>query len=223
MTFVYAIYGVAMILGTRSVLEASYGVLFAPASRGSDLLPRGVVVTAFVAVMLLAFRFFWVPRSVEAYLRRSRVSGDLFRRAILHITVTFVHAVLFFFVCHAFKELAEPLKAPKGVTEAQLAVRFVAAYAALLALNSGWLFSITPARDPVPGRIWSTINAATVALAVYDLGVYWYWHASGADLVGTASAIFIVSSGLDLFTCAQYYILFEPLQKVGAPAMWRGG
>jgi hypothetical protein len=211
---VQTVYAVGMVLGLEKVLEASYGVLFLPAAKGGTAVPRGVVIASFAAVMLLAVRFFWVPRNVYSYVIRPHDEGadDFYRKVMLHITIALAHAFLFFFVCHAFTELAEPLQATTGATGAQLAVRFVAIYSGLLLLNGLWLLWLTPKNDPAPGRIWSISNLSAVAVSIVALGIFWIWKVSDGALVGVGCAIFLLNSAFDLVMCAQYYILFEPIR-----------
>jgi hypothetical protein len=218
MGVVQTVYGVGMALGLKNVLEASYRVFFLPVTKSPDTIPRWAIPFAFVAVVLLAIRFFWVPRNLYSYLIRPHDEADTedrFRKLTLfHIPIVMAHAVLFFFICHAFADMASP-EAPSNATGAQLAVRFVAMYGGLLLLNTLWLFWMTPrperGKDAEPGRIWARSNMVAVGLTLLLLGAFYLWRISPGALVVAAALIFIANGFYDLVRCAKFYILFEPL------------
>jgi len=204
------VYAVAMTIGLKNVLEAFYPIFFSPTSPRSGTLSLCVIALAFVAVMLLAIRFFWASRNLYAYLLRSHTKPRkvVFRRFMMvHFPIALGHAVLFFFVCDAFIEMAKNAQ-PGHSSGTDLAVQFVAIYAALLVLNALWLFCITQSGDDGPGRTWAWSNLLHSGLAIIVLIGFGVFDLSIVALIVAACTIFLVNSVVDLWTSAEHYFRF---------------
>jgi hypothetical protein len=209
MNVAQTVYAVVMTLGLKISFEALYPVIFRPQSSGPGALSPYLVGFAFLTIMLLAMRFFWVLRNLYAYALHSlktKSEKDVFRPLMLyHFPIALLHAVLFFFICEAFVEMT--LRAQSANSPV---VHFVAIYAALLLLNALWLFAITPSDRPGPARtVWARSNLAHAALAFAVLAAFGLCDFSVVALLIAACAIFTFNSVIDLHQAAEYYILFD--------------
>jgi hypothetical protein len=158
--------------------------------------------------MLLAMRFFWVSRNLYAYAlfqSGTKTEKEIFRPLMLyHFPITLIHAVLFFFICEAFVEMAASVQTEHGP-----AIHFVVIYAALLLINAVWLFAITPKSNPWPGRkVWATSNLIHALIVFGVLTAFWIFGFSIVALLIATCALFVLNSVIDLHQAAEYYILF---------------
>jgi hypothetical protein len=212
MALAQTVYAVIMTLGLKVAAEALYPALFARERVGSGALSPVLVSMAFLAILLVAIRFFWVPRNLYEYVHHHMKSRDeeamrqTFRSLMLyHFPIALIHTLLFFGVCEAFAEMTKSTEA----THAPI-IHFVWIYTGLLALNAGWLIIITPSDTTGPGRaVWARNNMICAGLAAGVLaGFYLAGFSILALLLGTW-AIFTVNSVLDLVVAADKYILFD--------------
>ncbi|MFZ1009746.1 MAG: hypothetical protein WAN65_23105 [Candidatus Sulfotelmatobacter sp.] len=213
MSLVQTVYAVAMTYGLKNVVETSYLIFFSPNPARSSPLHLYVITFAFAAVMLLAVRFFWVPRNLYDYvLKRFPQIGDkvFARLTLFQIPIALGHAVLFFFVCHAFDEMANPRVQLGHASVGDLALRFVGMYAALLLLNALWLYGITSDSDDGPARkIWARSNLICALSALLLLGVFHVRHFSADVFISAACGFFVANGLFDLLKAAKHYIVFE--------------
>lgn len=208
MNVAQTVYAVVMGLGLKIAFEALYPVIFGPRSARLGMLSPFLIGFAFLAVLLLAMRFFWVSRNLYAYALQSLKSKSeraVFRPLMLyHLPIALTHAVLFFFICEAFMEMTVSAQSSHGPV-----VHFVALYAALLFLNALWLFAITPKDRAWPARrVWARsnlIHAVVVAAVLVAFGAGGF---SVAVLLVAACGLFTLNSFIDLHQAAEYYILF---------------
>jgi hypothetical protein len=209
MNVAQTVYAVVMTFGLKIAFEALYPVVFASHSSKPETLSPYIVGFAFLTILLLAMRFFWVSRNLYAYALRSlktKSEKEVFRPLMLyHFPITLVHAVLFFFICEAFVEMtvsAQPEHSP--------AIHFVVIYAALLLLNALWLFAITPADKPWPGRkVWARSNLIHAVVVFVVLIAFGVWAFPVVALLIGACVLFTLNSVIDLHQAAEYYILFS--------------
>lgn len=214
MALMQTVYTVAMVFGLERVVDASYGFLISPELARRSMLLELELCLILVAIVLLSIRFFWVPRNLNSYIVHGfPVLGEkVFARVTtIHFPIALAHAVLFYFLCRAFVEMVAAGSAVESPEMAYHASRFVLLYAALLLLNSLWLFWITPRKQKVqtPGGIWAYNNIACFALVVL---CFVAWRGLGGPvwaLVASACPLFIANSVVDLALAAKYYILYE--------------
>lgn len=220
MSLMQTVYTVAMVLGLEKLVEASYGLLFSPSPAGPELLQKLALSLVLVAIVLLAIRFFWVPRNLNSYILNffDALGERVFvRMTTIHFPIALGHALLFYFVCQVFVDMATAftLEGPAGISA--YAPRFVLLYTALLLLNAFWLFAITP-RGAWPGNIWAYNNFIHAGLALAALGAMESLAAPRPLLVVLASAIFISNSVVDLWRASKFYILYEDDASAAAEA-----
>jgi hypothetical protein len=209
MNVAQTVYAVVMGLGLKITCEAFYLVIFVPHSSKTGTLSPYLLSFAFLTIMLLAMRFFWVSRNLYGYALRSLESKsekEVFRPLMLcHFPIALIHAILFFFICEAFVEMAASSQSAHSPV-----VHFVALYATLLLLNALWLYGITPRDKPWPARkVWARSNLTHALLVVMVLIAFGVWSLSIPALLVTACGLFTLNSVIDLHQAAEYYILFE--------------
>lgn len=218
MGLMQTIYIVAMSLGFKEVVEVAYGIFVPPASSRPGGLPLPVVAAAFLAVVLLTIRFFWVPRSLYTYVvsrletdgARGESRESVFTRVmVVHFPLVLAHSLVFAFICRAFVDLAMPAEHAVRASGGDRAFRFISLYAGLLFLNVVWLKLVTPPEDREPGAVWAYNNLLCVVLAVGALGAFEKHEIVTWALVLSGSVLFIANGVIDLAKTAPYYILFE--------------
>jgi hypothetical protein len=211
MALAQTVYAVIMTLGLKVAVEALYPALFAHERAKGGAFSPVVLTLVFLSVLLLAIRFFWVPRNLYEYVNHHMGSKNAtemkttFRSLMLyHFPIALVHTLLFFGICEAFAEMTNTAE-----THAP-AIHFIWIAVALLALNAGWLVFVTPAASSGPGRsIWARNNLFCALLAAAVLAGFYIAGFSVLVLLLAALLIFTANSLIDLIIAADKYILFD--------------
>jgi hypothetical protein len=213
MTLMQTVYTVALVLGLETVINASYRMFFARAS-GPSVKSVEYLSLVLLAIVLLAVRFFWVPRNLNSYIFHcyDRLRDRVFTRITTrHFPVVLAHALLIYYICQVFVDMT---KARGGIESAAMSdyiTWFTSLYAGLLLLNAAWLWLMRRhARAAVgPGRIWAINNFAFVAVAVAVIGAAKIFGLSNATFIVLSSVAFIANSLIDLWRASRYYIVYE--------------
>lgn len=217
MSLMQTVFAIAMVLGVKNAVEASYVLFFARHAPTAGTLSPFVVGVPFLAVSLLALRFFWVPRNLTSYLLNFQDSLEhdtLFGRlTMIHFPLALLHALVFYYVCGAFVDLAGLRAGLDSQAAANRGSYFVALYAALLFLNALWLLRITPRSAPKPGRFWAYNNLIFAALVTMLLATFRIVAFANVAFLEVASGLFILNSLIDLRKAARYYILTEDPER----------
>jgi hypothetical protein len=205
-------YGVGMALGFQEAAQGGYARIF-----GSEVHPGAsgsVLVVAAVALLLLAVRFFWVPRSLYAYVlvgfrdKSSELTNRFARLMGIHFPIAVVHAILFYVACRLFEDVAG---AKTGQRADHLLTELVFIYGGLLLLNGVWLASMTSRSRPIPGMFWASNNLLFVAAAavtwfgILGIGV----SVSRSMLCAIVLSVFVLNGAVDLYVTSPYYVLFD--------------
>ncbi len=206
------VYAVIMTLGLKVAVEALYPTLFSSERAANGSLSPVLLTLTFMVILVLAIRFFWVPRNLYAYVRRHLSDKDedemkdVFRPLMLyHFPIALVHTVLFFGICEAFAEMNTSTQASHAPI-----VHFVWIYISLLALNAGWLFALAPSGGDGPERaVWARSNAICTLVAGGVLAGFYLADFSVIALLLGTGAVFMANSVLDLRKAADKYILFD--------------
>ena len=208
------VYTIALVLGLETMVDASYALFFSPASELSAR--SGYLGLILITIILLAMRFFWVPRNLNSYIVGwYPVLGERVFRwlTMFHFPIALLHALLFYYVCQAFVDMTHAGVALESDTMADYALRFAFFYALLLLLNALWLRRITPrdsnAPTPPPGRIWSGNNFRFAGVAFALMAAFELLGFSNGTFIVAVCAAFIANSLIDLWTASKYYILYE--------------
>lgn len=202
-------YAVLMSFGLKVVAEAFYPVLFASSAPGVEPLSPWLIGIAFITVLLLTIRFFFVTRNLYAYvnhhLNRKATPKDTFRPLMLyHFPIAVCHSILFFGVCEAFIELTKSAASAHAPI-----IHFVGIYVTLLLLNSIWLYCIVPRDSTGPGRrVWAKNNCIFSIGAGLALVAFFALNLSVTALLVIGCVLFLANSVIDLREAAEGYILF---------------
>jgi hypothetical protein len=213
MTLMQTVYTVALVLGLETVVDASYTVVFPP-TPGSSVRSPGYLGIVLISILLLAIRFFWVPRNLNSYI--VRFYGELRDRAFtrlttLHFPITLAHALVFYYICKVFVDMTQVHISIESAEMTDYVTRFSLLYAGLLLLNGLWLWRITPraASSNDPGRIWSHNNLAFVCLTLTAVAACKFLGVANSTFVVVVCAMFIANSLIDLWKASKFYILYE--------------
>lgn len=124
---------------------------------------------------------------------------------LIHVPALMSHSFLFLFLCERLVVISTENKAGP-ITEASLNV-FVYAYCGLLLLNSIWLYMLRDRGDSErPEFFWMYNNKLCAAFSVLAFALLSYTGFPIAAFI-VALAIFLVNSALDLWFCAETYML----------------
>ncbi len=210
MNVAQTVYAVVMTLGLKVAVEALYPAIFARGTSGVGTLSPVLIGIAFITILMLAMRFFWVTRNLYAYalhhIRAKKAAKKIFRPLMLyHFPVALLHSILFFGICEAFAEMTEstqPMHAP--------VIHFIGICITLLLLNAIWLSFITPRDDSGPGRrVWARNNGLFAVMVGLVLVAFFVLDFSSVALLLAACGLFVANSIIDLHQAASSYILFE--------------
>jgi hypothetical protein len=213
MTLMQTVYTVALVLGLETVVDASYTVVFPPAG-GASVRSPGYLGLILTSIVLLAIRFFWVPRNLNSYIAsfydewRDQVFTRITTR---HFPVTLAHAFVFYYICQVFVEMTQAHVGVESDEMTGYVTRFALLYAGLLLLNGIWLLRITPRAAPsnYPGRIWSHNNLVFVCLALAAVAACKSLDVANSIFIIVLCLTFIGNSLIDLWKASKFYILYE--------------
>lgn len=209
------VYEVAMVLGLKQVFDEAYTV-FSPITRApSQVVPLEIDIALFIAVLLIAIRFFWITRNITSYLRRNREAmADRRRRVtvarsviLIHFPVIILHALIFFFLSRSCADAMGIIHSDShSVMRAyDFAAQFVVSVGVLLLLNGAWLLLIS---DTNPGRFWAWNNLITAAV-IAILGLLRVLLISPRLFTQLSCAVIVINSLWDLWGAASFYILVD--------------
>lgn len=223
---IQAVYAFAMALGLSEVFRGSKTVLpqvfslLGPES--SATLVSVLVLLVMVNVVLLALRFFWVPRNLRGLIFAAACQrqgeGNLVPlrngTIALHLLIIFLHGGIFYFLCVEFEYMAFvasssfPL-APDSLT------RYLVLHACLLLLNAAWIWSVESQKrglrserdqSQAPGNVWWRNNFIFGLAAVAPIPILPICRDSlmGCISTGTEQPIGPIASWLP-FSPEQFY------------------
>lgn len=213
MTLMQTVYTVALVLGLETVVDASYNVVF-PRAAGPSVRSPGYLGLVLISIVLLAIRFFWVPRNLSSYIVRfyDELGDKVFTRiTTVHFPITLAHALAFYYICQAFVDMIQAQAEIESQEMTTHATRFALLYAGLLLLNGLWLWRITPRAASLddPGKIWSYNNLASACLAVTVVAANEVFDIPNPAYIITLCLVFIANSLIDLWKASRFYILYE--------------
>jgi hypothetical protein len=212
-TLMQTVYTVALVVGLQAVIDASYRMFFSTTS-GPAVKSPAYLSLVLVAIVLLAVRFFWVPRNLNSYIFHcyGRLGDRTFTRiTTVHFPVVLAHALLIYYICQAFLDMTRTQAGLESDAMAGYVTRFTSLYAGLLVLNAAWIRWIMPRGTGTagPGRIWSNNNFAFAGLALALIAAAKIFGFSNATFIILACITFIANSLIDLWKAAKYYLVYD--------------
>lgn len=201
MAMVRTIHALSLVVGFREIADACYH-----RALGGEPFDPGLAVLGLV-LALTGIRFFWAPGNIRRYvLQRVTILDPPHRRwlVLVYLPLLFLHAVLFYGLARIYGDMCRGQIHLGG----EYSHDFIVVYAALLALNTGWLFALTRKRgDRGPERTWMINNAIFALLALLWVVLRGDLHVTSGQNLGAGSVMFLLNSAIDLAKESGTYIL----------------
>lgn len=213
MTLMQTVYTIALVLGLETVVAASYSLLF---SEDADLTlsTLGYLGGILAAILLLAIRFFWVPRNLNSYTASyyEEFGDRVFTRVTtVHFPIALAHALVFYYICAVFVDMTQNISGINSLEMTRWVTRFVLLYGSLLVLNAVWLWRITPrtAGSLRPGVIWAVNNFSFAVLLFTELSIFRALGIHNSIAAVVLILTIVCNSLLDLGKVSKFYIIYD--------------